>query len=418
MKTIKFNKDLKFGVSTSATQIEGGDTNNTWYRWTKNGDVTKDGSSCFKANNHWNKYKEHIDLMDKLNIKYYRFGLEWARINPKINVFDEKAINHYIDEIKYMKSKGIEPLVTLHHFSNPIWFDDIGGFKKKKNDKYFIEYVNYVANKLKGLVNEWITINEPNIYATHCFYFGRWVNQEKSMRSCLKVMRAMVRCHITSYKLLHNIDPNCKVGVANALSTMLPCGKGLFARIDKWAYERFFNLALCTAMCTGKCKLPLGIKPKTGKYYDFFGINHYTTQIVKHFKTHEMPNTPRNDFNWGIYPEGFRMLLNQYHKLYGGDIYITENGTADKNDAFRPQFIHDFLMQFADLDYVKRYYHWTFMDNFEWQAGQSMCFGLIKYNYDNDTYEIRKSAELYSEIIKNHELNESMMKKYKLKDHI
>ena len=101
----KLNKNLILGVSTSATQIEGGDTNNSWYEWTKNHDKTADGSTPFLANSHWENYKEHIDLMSELKIESYRMSIEWSRIEPKEDEFSIENTNHYIDEIKYLKSK-------------------------------------------------------------------------------------------------------------------------------------------------------------------------------------------------------------------------------------------------------------------------------------------------------------------------
>ena len=158
--SFKLKPELLLGVATASTQIEGGDTNNMWYHWSKNHDKTKDGSDTLLANSHWENYKEHIDLMAELHLKIYRLSIEWSRIEPQEGVFSKEGIEHYIDEIKYLKSKGIEPLVTLHHFSNPIWFDDKGGFKKKKYSiERFKKYTEYVAKNLKGLVTDFCTIN-------------------------------------------------------------------------------------------------------------------------------------------------------------------------------------------------------------------------------------------------------------------
>ena len=181
--TFRLHSNLLLGVATSATQIEGGDTNNTWYDWTKNHDKTRDGSDTLLANSHWENYKEHIDLMKELNFQIYRMSIEWSRIEIDEDVFSMENMNHYIDEINYLKSKGIKVLVTLHHFSNPIWFDKKGGFKNRKFCvQRFTKYAAFVAKNLNGIVDEFCTINEPNTYTVLTYLVGEWVQQEKSWR--------------------------------------------------------------------------------------------------------------------------------------------------------------------------------------------------------------------------------------------
>jgi beta-glucosidase len=120
------------GCATAATQIEGGDRNNNWYAWCEKGKI-KDGTSCLRANDHWNRYEEDIGLMKKLNLKVYRMGIEWSRIEPKNGAFDASAIAHYRDEIEMLIRNGIKPLVTLHHFTHPLWLCDEGEFEMKKS---------------------------------------------------------------------------------------------------------------------------------------------------------------------------------------------------------------------------------------------------------------------------------------------
>jgi len=417
MSKVTFQKDLLFGVATASTQIEGGDKNNTWYEWTKNHDKTRDGNDCFLANSHWKNYKAHIDLMKELGNQIYRLSLEWARIEPEEGKFDKDVINHYVDEIKYLKSKGIQPLVTLHHFSNPIWFEKKGGFKNKKYSiECFNRYTAYVVETLKDLVTDWCTINEPNVYATSCFLFGEWINEEKSFITTMKVMRNMAYCHIEAYKIIHELQKDSKVGIALNINTFQPKRKhNLIDRFTSWFMDRGFNMCPAYAMGYGKLLFPMGISRKKGDYFDYFGINYYTTRECKGFGSDFVEGSPRNNLNWTICAPNFRKEIIRFEKLFKKDIFITENGTCDSKDEFRPQFLVDHLSAFADLPYVKRYYHWTFMDNFEWKEGLGPCFGLVKYNYSDATYEPRPSAYLYKEIIESHEINDKLKNKYGVK---
>jgi len=166
-------------------------------------------------------------------------------------------------------------------------------------------------------------------------------------------------------------------------------------------------------MAYGKFSFPLGLfGRKKGTYYDFIGINFYTRNIVSHFSFKPLEGGERNDLGWDISPKSLTKLVEKYHSKYKKDIYITENGTADKEDNFRSKFIYTHLKAISNLDYVKRYYHSTFMDNFEWAEGESAKFGLVKYNYTTKEKTIRPSGHFYTDIIINHEVNDDMIKKY------
>lgn len=414
MEKLEFRKDILFGVATASTQIEGGDTNNTWYNWTKDKNKTKDGSTSLRANNHYVDYKKHIDLMKELGFEIYRLSIEWSRIEPKNGEFSEEAMNHYVDEIKYLLEKGIKPLVTLHHFSNPIWFEEVGGFKRNDSHVFFTRYVTYVIENLKDLVSDYCTINEPNIYAINCFLFGEWLNEEKNFFNCMKVLRNMTKCHIESYKLIHSLVKDAKVGIALNLNNFIAQRENnIFDKIGRKYYDHCFNDLMIKAMGYGKYELPLGIKKKSGEYFDYFGINYYSSNTVKGFSIGKDDSWPRNDLDWGITPFGFDTIINKVHKMFPDkEIFITENGTCDRDDKFRAKYLFDHLKVLNNYGFIKRYYHWTFMDNFEWKEGESARFGLVKYNYEDHSYEVRNSGLFYKEIIEKRYVDDEMYGKY------
>ena len=410
----KLRKSLLLGIATSATQIEGGDKNNSWYEWTKNGDKTLDGSTPLNANSHWERYKEHIDLMSSLSIKTYRMSIEWSRIEPSEDNFNEENMLHYIDEIKYLKEKGIKVLLTLHHFANPIWFDNKGGFKNKKYAiNRFSKYVRYVVSHLKGLVTDYVTINEPNVYAILTFFTGQWVQQEKSWSSTRKVLINMGLSHIEAYKIIHEIIEDANVGFANNITNLRPYRpNNIIDRIGTWFLDRRFNLAITDLMAYGKLTFPLGCSRRKGVYFDFLGINYYTTHLVRNFDEIYPLDGEFNDLGWWIEPSGLDEILQKYHKKYQKNIYITENGIADKNDSKRPKYIYEHLKVVSKYEFVDRYYHWSFMDNFEWKDGYTPRFGIVEYFYDTATYKPRKSAYFYQEIINNLGVTNELKDKY------
>ena len=136
----RLKENLLLGSATAATQIEGGDENNNWARFAAEGKI-KDGSTPVRADDHYNRFREDIDLMGKMGLRIYRFGIEWSRIEPERGVYSDEAIAHYREEIEYMISKGIQPLVTIHHFTNPIWFEDMGAFENENSPEIFLSFV-------------------------------------------------------------------------------------------------------------------------------------------------------------------------------------------------------------------------------------------------------------------------------------
>jgi beta-glucosidase len=411
MQGFKLPDHFLLGAATAATQIEGGDTNNTWYDWSVKGKI-KDGSSCIRANDHWNRYPEDTKLMKQLNLEIYRMGLEWSRIEPENGRFDGEVLERYRKEIKLLLENGIKPLVTLHHFSNPLWFAAEGEFEKPSCVRYFERYTRYVVEKLGDLVCEFVTINEPNIYMANGYYFGDWPPGKKDFRLSMKIGRHMTLCHIAAYKAIHEIrrkkgfPGKTMVGVANHLRVFDPCSGSPLDRLAAKLMRHIFQDAVMKAMSSGFLVPPLGFGAPAGRgrFYDFVGINYYSRSGVrfKGFKDVTLPGNPQNDLGWEIYPEGLTRLCRYYSPRYRAPIWITENGTCDARDAFRTEYIHAHLREISKLCEegipVERYYHWTLMDNFEWLEGEAARFGLVEVDFETQKRTIRKSGRFYAGI--------------------
>ena len=396
---------LGLGVATASTQIEGGHADTNWHRWADQPGRVKDGSTPARAADHWNRVGEDIALLRELGVRYYRMGLEWARIEPEEGVIDEDAIAHYHDELAGLREAGITPLVTLHHFNNPGWLEDRGAWLAPATANAYLRYVKVVVTALSDQVGEWITMNEPNVYATQAYHFGDWPPGHRKLNQAIAVMDNMAQAHIRAYNLIHAIQPAAKVGVAHHLRVFDPAHpRNPADRAGAKAQEFLFQDAIMEACSYGRFRLPLrgSSLVSAGRYFDFTGINYYTRSWVKGASEGTRPGSPRNDLGWELYPEGLTRILREVSRRYPGPVYITENGTADAADSFRPRFIYDHLRAAIDSGVdVRRYYHWCFTDNWEWIEGEVPRFGLVELDYETQARQVRPSGRFYADLIIN-----------------
>lgn len=420
MNGFKLKPDMLIGAASAATQIEGGALDHSWMDWYEKGHIT-DGSSPARANDHYNLWREDAQLMKDMGLQIYRLGIEWARVQPREGVFDDDAIRHYCDEIELLCSYGIKPLVTLHHFTNPMWFENKGAFAKKENIRYFLEFAERMVTEFGGSVNEYITINEPNVYSTIGYFFGDWPPGKKSFAKSVHVMSVMAAAHIMAYGRIHKLRKgmgfdDTKVSFANHMRVFAPSNaKNPLHRIFASLTERFFQGALSKAMYCGifewpvrnLCKLP------KGKYCDFVAVNYYTRSTVSGLSDGVRGGAPVNDLGWEIYPEGIVECSKKLFELCSEPIYITENGTCDNTDSFRSRYLYDHIKALCESELpFKRYYHWCFCDNFEWIEGEAARFGTVHVDYETQKRTVKRSGNFLSELIKANGVDDRIFDEY------
>lgn len=419
-ESFKFNDGFLLGVATASTQIEGGEVDSNWVDWYKQGKI-KDSSDPRIADEHYERYKIDTKLMSDMHIKIYRFGLEWARIQPQEGVTDEDVIKHYRDEIELVKSYGIKPLLTIHHFSNPMWFENKGAFLKEENLHYYLEYVKIVVKEFGDLVSEYITINEPNIYAYNSYFFKWWPPGHNKLGEAIKVLNNLCYCHIKAYELIHSMRKekgytDTMVSFANHVRVFDPINKkNPWHRFCKKYNELCFQKAASIAMNLGKFKFPLKNKwkIKPGEYSDFIGINYYSRSMFGGIGDSFKENSPRNDLDWEIYPEGIIRVSKDLYDILPRPIWITENGTCDTNDQFRSRYLFEHLQKIRESDLpFERYYHWCFLDNFEWIEGTSARFGIVHVDYQTQIRTIKESGKFFTEMIDNNGVTVDMYNRY------
>ncbi len=421
MKAYQLPKNLLLGAATASAQIEGGYTNHSWRNWEKRGKLRHD-SSFSRACDHWERWKEDVDLMAAMGLETYRFSIEWARIEPREGCFDRQAIRRYREEILGMLSAGIRPCLTLHHFTNPMWFENRGGFRNPANAKLYLRYVAIAVRSFGDLVSDYVTFNEPNVYAFMGYGGQGWPPGSKNVMAAFRVLSVMAGCHIRAYRKIHRMRramglAGTRVGIALHMRAFAPMNPDSGVQKTCIAFNRlFFQDLPARAFLLGQFRKPMenlgGFIP--GIYCDYLGINYYTrNHVLLPVAEVVRPRDPKNDYGWEIYPQGLSEVMRELYRICPKPVWILENGTCDEEDRFRSLFIYDHLEVLSRTEVpVERYYHWSFLDNFEWLDGESKRFGLVHVDFETQERRVKKSGHFYREIIHNHGVTHDMTERY------
>ncbi|SFR72289.1 glycoside hydrolase family 1 protein [Anaeromicropila populeti] len=431
MEEIHLPQDLLMGTACASVLCEGGNKNTNWYKWSEEGKV-RDGSSVLRGTDHWNKYPEDISLMKKMGMNSCNMSIEWSRIFLERKKIDKEAIKHYRNEISMLLENGITPIITLHHFSNPQWFDDMGGWAADSADIIFLEFVQVVIENFGDLIQDWITFNDANIYLISAYLWGWFPPGDCNLKVMLKSMKNIVKAHIESYKKIHkirkekNFKGNTNVGFALHFRKYTPIKNNV---LNRWATKLASSFAqgmITEALTTGKFTFfigngnyPLG----RGKYYDFIGVNHWTRSFVK-FKFNiknlffEFQNSNGEKYTGAMepYPAGIFEISKELFDKYKAPIYIMQNGLKETVDHKRGQIICENLKYTERLIKegvpVKGFYVWSLTDLFETMEGEKGKLGLIEINYETQERIIKPSGYFYGDACRNKGVTKEMLEKY------
>ncbi|RMG99149.1 MAG: glycoside hydrolase family 1 protein [Chloroflexi bacterium] len=420
-----FPPDFRWGTATSAHQVEGNNTNNDWWQWEQEGHILE-GHRSGLACNWWENAEADLDLAAEMGTNAHRLSLEWSRIEPEPSVFDMAALDRYRQILQGMKERGIEPMVTLHHFTNPLWLTEKGDFNSEIVVSYFQRYAAKVADVLGDLVPLWVTINEPMVYVFLRYLEGVFpAPKQYGWGAAMEAVRNLLKCHAAAYHAIKEKQPQAQVGIAKNMAVFAPKGKG--NRLARWWAGRvswIFNDLWMACMTDGRFRWPLGRHrlPHLADTFDFVGINYYTRYYVNFPPVGGLvaeewgPDAVVSDGNYGeVYPEGLYQVIKRVLP-YQKPIYITENGLPDAVDRLRPSFLMTHLRQvWKAISFcfpIMGYYHWSLVDNFEWDRGWTQRFGLIEVNPDTQERRWRESGRLYKEICHSYSLSSDMAERY------
>eukprot|EP00877_Chromochloris_zofingiensis_P007596 jgi/Chrzof1/308/Cz01g10210.t1 len=351
--------------------------------------------------NTWDRYREEIELAHKIGCNSFRLSIEWSRIEPKRGQIDQKAVERYHHILDCMAEFNIIPNATCHHFTHPQWFDDMGGFEKEENIPIFVDWCVRAVELFGKRIHFWATFNEPT-----CATFLGWITGMHPPGKTLNVVTAgrvlinKLKAHTEAYHAIKAtpVGAGVVVGLVHHHITFMATGPSILSALAKyaaewmqywWGYELVHKW-----MKTGHIEWHV---PVFGKWLewqcpggkppcDWFGVNYYSRAVVTwYMKPWCLPGEIMTDMYYPIYAEGLYKSLMQAAE-YNIPIYITETGIADKSDANRAHMIDSYmqaaLRAMKDGADVRGVYYWTLLDNFEWNAGYLMEFGLYGWRPD------------------------------------
>jgi beta-glucosidase len=404
------------GTATSAHQVEGGNDKNDWALFEAEAGRIARGERSGKADDHWNRVAEDVELMKKIGANAYRFSVEWSRVEPSSGFWDDAAWDHYQDEVNRLREAGIVPMVTLLHFTLPAWLAERGGLTAPDFARAFARFAGEAAARFGNSVELYCTLNEPNVAMYNGYVQGIFAPGQKSNSAAVAAFAGMVRAHGAAARAIRARNPNARIGVAMNLILFEP--KRWYNLLDV-VVTRFANSAFNWAFLDSVAAERVRFRapgfpsidepnPELSGSLDFIGVNYYRRDIVSFapgqpgLVRNEPGDGERTDLGWEIHPEGLLRVLREAHRRYGRPIYLTENGLADAAGAKRGPFIRDHLAAVSvavreGID-VRGYFHWSLLDNFEWAEGFEPRFGLYRVDYATLERTAAPGAEVFAEL--------------------
>lgn len=424
-----FPRGFLWGTATASHQVEGGNTNNNWWAWEQMPDKIIHGQKSGLACDWWNgRWREDFDRAAEAGQNAHRMSIEWSRVQPAADRWDENALDRYRDMLRGLRERDMTAMVTLHHFSEPLWMYEQAGWENPDAVEWFNTYTAKVVDALKEYVSLWCTLNEPNVWVASAFFGGTFPPGKQDYGSAMKVYENMARAHAAAYHTIHRIQPTARVGVAQAYR-LFRGAKGWFP-LDGLAaglQASLFNDLFPRILADGVMKTPVGRKriPEARGTQDFLGINYYTRDLVsfnllKPFELFGRRFYPKDAdlSDTGFidnHPEGMFAAL-KWGRQFNVPMMVTENGVEDADDDLRPRYLVQHIHQVwraVNFNWpVKGYFHWSLVDNFEWERGWTQRFGLWELDVETQARRKRPSADLYAQICRENRLTSEMVAKY------
>lgn len=408
---MRFPKRFLWGVSTSAHQVEG-HTHNQWSEWEIDNARSLAAQASYQysdlaawstikkvaessenylsgaAVDHYHLYEQDFAIARKLNMNAFRFSVEWSRIEPREGIWDDAEIEHYKLYIAAMKKSGLEPVITLFHFTLPIWFAELGGFSKRANTKYFVRFAEKIIRELGITVKYIITINDPMVYAHESYLVGSWPPQVRSRKIYLAVLRNLAYAHRRAAVKIHALNRRYKVSIAKNSIFIYPGDDSALSKrsaaLAQHLQDDYFL-------------------KRVVKTCDFLGVNYYFSNRVYGYRVHN-PDQRVSDLGWDMSPANLEYALERLWNKYHLPILITENGLADASDSQRQWWLsktiramNNALERGVELE---GYLHWSLLDNFEWDKGFWPKFGLVAVDRATMKRVVRPSAVAFAKLIK------------------
>lgn len=421
----KFSKEFMLGAATAAHQVEGNNIHSDYWVQEQIPHSSFDEPSL-DAVDHYNRYEEDIRLLAGAGLNTYRFSIEWARIQPEPDAWEREEVEHYRKVIRCCKENGVTPIVTMHHFTSPKWLITQGGWENPEVVTKFQTYCKRLVEEIGDELEYVCTINEANmrlqlaalikdmmkrmmggnvgsqaaqsdvqvginmmpeniklgmIEAAQAFGIEDPTKIHTFVSQCTPKGDILVmRAHEAARDAMKKACPHLKIGLTLSLHDMQPLEGGEAHAKKEWEEEFLHYLPFI-------------------KDDDFLGVQCYSRKLFdSNGVVQPAESAPRTQMGYEDYPLGIANVVRKVAEEFKGALIVTENGIATDNDARRCEFIREAIegIQVCIDDGIplKGYMYWTLLDNFEWQKGYSMTFGLIAVDRTTQTRYPKDSLQV------------------------
>ncbi|WP_018932902.1 GH1 family beta-glucosidase [Gracilibacillus lacisalsi] len=436
-----FDSTFTFGTATSSYQVEGGASQDgrspsIWDTFADVPGKVYQGDNGAIACDHYNLYKEDVQIIKELGVESYRFSIAWPRIFPEEGVYNEAGMQFYKKLINELKANNIKPVVTLYHWDLPQWAQDQGGWVSRKSLIWFHDYANKVFEELDGLVDSWITQNEPWCAAFLGYHQGVHAPGHRNMEEALKAAHHILVSHGQTVKLLkETYQSSTPIGITLNLAPFYSAGNNYNDEIAKNNADGYTNRWFLDPIFKGS--YPVDMINLFSKYVhdfsfihkedfetisvecDFFGINYYSRGLIEFNSASDFlfdsaySDYPKTGMGWDVSPKEFQELIRRLRTEYTDlPIIITENGASYPDqlmedgtipDAERTKYIKDHLQAIAALNeegmHISGYFVWSLFDNFEWAFGYDKRFGIVYVDFETQKRFFKDSAKYYRNVV-------------------
>jgi beta-glucosidase len=388
-----FPQGFTWGTATAAHQIEGGNTNNDWWRFEHT-----DGSGCVDSSgdacDSWNRWPEDVDLVADFGFDNYRFSVEWSRIEPADGEISQASLDHYRRQCHALRERGVDPVVTFHHFTTPTWLTDQGGWENPSTAERFARFCEITARALGAeSIARACTINEANVVATMGWHAGMFPPGKNDKDLARKVAEVFIAGHRAGVDAIRNAIPEVPVGLTLSMTDYQAAEGGE----EKMERIRYLSEDIYLEATDGD---------------DFIGVQVYSRNVIgPNGWVGPLPGVPVVDMGYEFWPQSLGACLRRASAMTEAKIplWVTENGIGTTDDTQRVDYVRQALIGVLDaiddgID-VRGYTYWSLLDNFEWALGYRPRFGLVSVDRETFVRTPKESARWLATVIANNALD-------------
>jgi beta-glucosidase len=358
----------------------------------------------------WERYEDDADLARDAGSNAFRFSISWSRVEPRLGHYDDAALDRYSRLVDHLIAIDVEPIVTLFHYTHPLWFHERAPWTTTQSIARFAEFTRRVVDRIGDRVRVWIPLNEPLVFLLAGYFDGQIPPGIADGRLLPKVFDHLMAAHCAAAAEIHERVPGAAVGVAHNMVAFAPERRGSFLdRLLAKIAHRCYNRGVLEAFGSGRWDFLLppttrmrGRRDELTRSLDFFGVNFYSRlhlrcpgkeRFIGEFRYIDAAGRGLTDNGWEIVPDQFEQMLKEASTL-DLPLIVSENGLADASDRMRAQFLTEHVEVLARTQ-VHGYLHWSLLDNYEWLDGFGPKFGLYEVDRLSMSRRPRPSVETF-----------------------